>query len=67
MTSKIEALRKLAAQKNVGIGTSRDQHGWSYWLLNANGDDLWADDNFFTNRKDLKAAIDQIVAKRAGS
>jgi len=59
---KIEALRKLAAQKNANIGTSRDQHGWSYWLLDANGADLWADDNFFTNRKDLKAAIDQIGA-----
>lgn len=51
-------LRKTAKAKNVQIGTQRDMHGWSYWLLNADGNDLWADDNFFTSLDEVRVALE---------
>ena len=55
----IKTIRRLAAAKKLTVGTQRDQHGWSYWLLDANGKDLFADDNFYTNLADVKDAIEQ--------
>ena len=49
----IKELRKLAAKKGATVGTQRDMYGWSYWLLDKDGNDFWPTDNFFTNKKDL--------------
>ena len=55
----IKTIRRLAAEKTLTVGTQRDQRGWSYWLLDANGKDLFTDDNFYTNLADVKNAIEQ--------
>lgn len=55
-------LRETAKAKGVQIAALRDQHGWSYWLLDADGNDLWADDNFFTSLENVKAALEEITA-----
>lgn len=57
---KLNELRKTAKAKGVQIGTQRDMHGWSYWLLDADGNDLWADDNFFTSLDKVQAALEEI-------
>ena len=53
-------LRKLAAEKNLKIETSRDISGWSYWLVDKNGKDLFVDDNFYTSKKALFLSLKNI-------
>ena len=53
-------LRKLAAEKNLKIETSRDVRGWSYWLVDKNGKDLFVDDNFYTSKKALLLSLKNI-------
>jgi len=56
----IKTIRRLAAEKKLIVGTQRDQFGWSYWLLDANGKDLFVDDNFYTSLADVKDAINTL-------
>lgn len=57
----LKKLRELAATKNATIGTQRDKYGWSYWLLDENGKDLFEDDNFYSCKDSLKDAIDKLA------
>ena len=57
----INELRKIATTKGVTIGTQRDMYGWSYWLLDANGNDLFEDDNFYTSTVDIIDAVKNLV------
>ena len=57
----LKKLRELAATKNATIGTQRDLGGWSYWLLDQNGKDLFEDDNFYICKDSLKDAIDKLA------
>lgn len=61
---KLNKLRETAKAKGVQIGTQRDMYGWSYWLLDADGNDLWAEDNFFTNLTEVEAALKTIDARK---
>ena len=63
--SSLKNLRELAATKNATIGTQRDIGGWSYWLLDENGKDLFEDDNFYSCKNRLKAAIDKLADIKA--
>ena len=55
-------LREIAKGKGVQIATQRDMHGWSYWLLDADGNDLWEADNFFTSLDHVEAELAEITA-----
>ena len=57
----LKELRELAATKNATIATQRDTFGWSYWLLDENGQDLFEDDNFYSCKNSLKAGIDKLA------
>lgn len=54
---RLSDLRNLASLKGATVGTQRDMHGWSYWLLDKDGNDFWPDDNFFTTKADLADAL----------
>tara|TARA_R110002072_G_scaffold179708_2_gene335800 strand:- start:48 stop:224 length:177 start_codon:yes stop_codon:yes gene_type:complete len=56
----LSQLRALAAEKNLKIETSRDVRGWSYWLVDKNGKDLFVDDNFYTSKKALFLSLKNI-------
>lgn len=53
----LNEVRKLAERRKVKIAAVRDDEGWGYWLTDMQGNDLFADDNFFTSVKDIKDAI----------
>ena len=53
-------LRQLAAEKDLKIETSRDISGWSYWLVDKNGNDLFLDDNFYISKKALLLSLQTI-------
>ena len=54
---KLVDLRKIAERRKVKVATARDEQGWGYWLTDMQGNDLFADDNYFTSLDDLKGEI----------
>lgn len=49
--------QKIKAQaKAKGIDTRKDTSG-GFWLTDANGNDLYPDDNFCSNLRTLKSAV----------
>jgi len=53
----LNELRKIAATKGATIRTQRDIYGWSYWLLDSDGKDLFDDDNFHTSKDSVLEAL----------
>ena len=62
----LSALRKRAKALGVVIETDRDDVGWGYWLLDAaTGGGVWADENFCTNRIEIRDKLDLLEQQRA--
>lgn len=53
----LKDIRKLASTKGASIATERNDCGWSYWLLDKDGNDFWTSDNFFVSKKHLTDEI----------
>jgi len=57
----LNELRKIAATKGATIRTQRDIYGWSYWLLDSDGKDLFDDDNFHTSKDSVLEALNRLL------
>lgn len=53
----LKDIRKLASTKGASIATERNDFGWSYWLLDKDGNNFWPSDNFFVSKKHLADEI----------
>lgn len=61
MTKSLRQLRKIAKSKGVRIEADRDDYGWGYWLLKADDDDeFFNDDNFCSDRGEVEYKLEQI-------
>lgn len=64
MTDTLKTLRAKAKDLGVTIDAQRDDSGWGFWLLDSDGNGLWADDNFCTSHAEIDAKLDQYAAER---
>lgn len=66
MTDTLKTLRAKAKNLGVTIDAQRDDSGWGFWLLDSDGNGLWADDNFCTSHAEIDAKLNQ-YAEIAGA